>query len=127
MQKAIWFSRHQPTAEQVTSAAYMGYAIVVDPHVTAMAGRSLETNEDLAEVMATLAAHCRWDVVDSAQAVFGVFSTPVQGALYNNTVEYYGEGNYIGCPCFASWNITRTPEGGKPIFTHYKWVEVGRV
>jgi hypothetical protein len=36
MKKAIWFSRHQPTARQIEEAARMGYALEVTPEGTTL-------------------------------------------------------------------------------------------
>ncbi len=71
--EAVWFSRHQPTAEQVADAAAMGYEITVTPQVTEMASKSLESSADVEAAMKTIHA--------APFAVFGVFAAPVQAEI----------------------------------------------
>jgi hypothetical protein len=103
----------------------MGYAVEVTAEMTALASKSLETDVDVDEVVRVLA--------DSHAAIFGVFAAPVQASLATSTAAdveattAYGAGHGLFQPCFSAWNITRTPEGGKPTFTHHKWVNVGMV
>jgi hypothetical protein len=56
-----------------------------------------------------------------AQAVYGVFAAPVQSRLAENAAEQKG----YGLSCYAAWNVCRSPEGGKPTFTHKEFVWVG--
>ena len=105
-------------------AAVMGFQITVTPEATEMASVSLETEEQVNRVISFLQSNnC---------AVFGVFAAPVQAHL--TMMVQLAALKAVDCddwegwyPCFSAWNITRSVEGGKPTFTHYKWVWVGRV
>jgi hypothetical protein len=126
MKKAIWFSRHQPTAGQLDDASCMGFEISVTTEMTALASLSIETDADVDRIDNALQdAHC---------AVFGVFAAPLQERLTAcaqaevlDTAENQPDERAIWSPCFSAWNLTRTPEGGKPTFTHHKWVLVGKI
>jgi hypothetical protein len=44
MKKAIWFSRHQPSAAQIEDAAHMGYALTITPEGTSLGAMDLRDN-----------------------------------------------------------------------------------
>ena len=110
---------------QTADAAAMGYELVVNAQNTIMATMVIETDEDKEKVLQYLrGGFC---------AVFGVFPPPIQWKISLN-MEFAAAGIEISdgvkpvyCPCFASWNITRTPLDGKPTFTHKEWVKVGLI
>lgn len=125
MKKAIWFSRHSPTTEQLADALRLGYEITVSEYFTELAGRNLTNDEEVIAVVDELIMHCQSNWPNGSTAVFGVFAAPVQSAIYETSIRFHADGNGLGAQVFASWNINRTPEGGKPTFVHYKWVQVG--
>ncbi len=125
---ALWFSRHSPTPEQIGEITSRGFALTKESVEAGLAlgSRSIETDEDLCSVLSSLRA-LAW--ADDAQAIFGVFPTPVLGSLHNTSYSAVLAGDYSprDIPCFAAWNVSRTPEGGRPTFTHKQWVLVGLI
>ena len=118
MKKALWFSRHQPTAEQLAEIAKLGFELVQTDELTRMASASLETEQ---QAMDLLSVFYHWRSIGTS-AVFGVFATPVQNFLY------LCEGSGLGqLEFYSAWNIQRTPPGGKPTFQHKKFVLVGSI
>ena len=115
MKKALWFSRHQPTAEQIVDAKEMGYTLKVSETATKLASASLETDDQVAEVIEFFRTGS-----DGAlcSAVFGVFAAPVQSAI-RDVPDCFGDGFW------AAWNVQRSADGGKPTFAHKKFVRVG--
>lgn len=120
--KAVWFSRHQPTADQIEDALSLGFAIEAIEMGIALGSRDIQTMEDLGEVLSELRA-----LVDKtgAEAVFGVFPAPVASSLYMELCSFRPESRRV--PLYAAWNVSRTPEGGKPTFQHKCWMEVGQL
>ena len=118
MKKAIWFSRHQPTAKQLAEIAKLGFELVQTNELTRMAGKSLKTQQQVADLLSVF-YHWR---NSGTSAVFGVFATPVQSLLY----LYEGSG-LVQLKFYSAWNVKRTPPGGKPTFQHKKFVLVGSV
>lgn len=47
MKKAIWFSRHQPSHEQIEDAAKIGYTLEVTPEGIALGSLELKNNGDV--------------------------------------------------------------------------------
>ena len=119
MKKSIWVSRHTPTPEQATDAATSGFEIVVTPEGVAIGSRSLETDGDVFSFVTSIRHLAE---KHGCRAVHGVFSAPVLGYMYEGKDD-----NYAWLPAFVAWNVSRTPEGGKPTFTHKKWVWVGYI
>lgn len=107
MKTAIWFSRHQPTAEQIADASVRGYEITgIEAGMAAGAVNMTEQPDVLAAM-----DYCRGKVV------FGVFPAPIRAAWREVTASAPEE-------AWESWNVQRTTEGGKPTFTHKDWVRV---
>lgn len=131
MKKAIWFTRHQPTVEQIEDARKMGYEIVVTETGTRLGSLDLRENGDVLVCVSVLLDHCS---KKGAVAVFGVFSTPILAQLARTsedirvrgecTAPNGGEGDY---PCFSAWNVMRSVEGEKPTFEHRQWLGIGRI
>ena len=124
LKPAIWFSRHMPSQAQLSEAEEKGFFFPEISEGMALGARSIDDCDALRGVIAGISRLARQH---SARAVFGVFPTPMLGSL-NNTAQYavlYGDWCPRDLTCYASWNISRTPEGGKPTFAHYKWVCVG--
>ena len=122
---AIWFSRHQPTADQIADAAAMGFILVVDADATKTAGLSIETELDVDYVMEFFTTGIAADVA----AIFGVFAAPVQSAIWHR--DYWGmvglSSRGVRLDFFAAWNVQRPQEGGKPTFVHKQFVQVGSI
>jgi hypothetical protein len=117
-QRAVWFSRHTPTAEQLADIDKLGFDLVRIPEGQALGGRAINSEEDLTGLVLDLEA-----LVGGARAraVFGVVPSPLQGYLAKT-----GEDDYR-VPFYASWNVARSIEGEKPTFAHFKWVKVGDI
>jgi hypothetical protein len=126
MKKAIWFSRHQPTAGQIEDAARMGYALEVTPEGTTLGAMDLRDNGDVLACVSGLLGHC---AAQGATAIFGVFAAPIlaQIARTSEDVRQRGEITEGDIPCFAAWNVMRSQEGGKPTFEHKQWLGIGRI
>jgi hypothetical protein len=126
MKKAIWFSRHQPTAGQIEDAARMGYDLQVTPEGTTLGAMDLRDNGDVLACVSGLLGHC---AAQGAEAIFGVFAAPIlaQIARTSEDVRQRGEITEGDIPCFAAWNVMRSVEGGKPTFEHKQWLGIGRI
>jgi len=59
-------------------------------------------------------------VRNGAEAIFGVAPTPILGAMHRGIL-----GSKRTVPFYASWNVARSVEGGKPSFEHFLFEEVG--
>jgi hypothetical protein len=110
MKKAVWFSRHTPSPAQIEDARNMGYEITRISEGMEMGALNINDEETAQAVVTQLLALCD---EACARAVFGVFPTPILHQARKTGVEY-----------FASWNVSRSVEGGKPTFEHYRWLEV---
>ncbi len=64
-------------------------------------------------------------VAFKAEAIFGVFPTPVLAwwDLGAEQAHFLGS-NVPRYPCYASWNIQRSEEGKPPTFIHKQWMQV---
>jgi hypothetical protein len=126
MKKAIWFSRHRPTPEQIEDAARMGYALITTPEGVALGAMDLQDKGDVFACATALLGHCQ---EQGATAIFGVFAAPIlaQIARTSEDIRQRGEINERDIPCFAAWNVQRSQEGGKPSFHHKQWLGIGRL
>jgi hypothetical protein len=126
MQRAIWFSRHQPTAGQVEQAAQMGYDLQVTPEGTTLGAMELKDEGDVKACVSGLLAHC---AEQGATAIFGVFAAPILAQIARTAEDIRQRGECVAgdIPCFAAWNVMRAAEGGKPTFEHKQWVGIGRL
>lgn len=131
MKKAIWFSRHQPTQDQIEDAARMGYTLEVTPEGIALGSLDLQNNGDVLVCVSGLLGLC---ATTGAEAIFGVFAAPILAQIARTAEDIRQRGEIIppqdgkgDYPCFAAWNIMRTVEGQKPTFRHFKWLAVGRL
>jgi hypothetical protein len=114
MKKAIWFSHHDATREQVAEITTRGYELARESEGKSLGSMAINDESDLHVVMCSL----RFLKPD---AVFGVFSAPVQAAI--SVAGQTTDDREV--PCFAAWNVNRSPEGEKPQFEHRKFVRVG--
>jgi hypothetical protein len=126
MKKSIWFSRHQPTAGQIEEAAQMGYELQITPEGTTLGAMELRDNGDVKACVSGLLAHC---AEQGAAAIFGVFAAPIlaQIARTSEDIRQRGKVGEDDIPCFASWNVARPADGGKPTFQHRQWLGIGRL
>ena len=116
MKKAIWFSRHKPTAEQLQEIAASPYQLVGIEEGMALGAKALTSDEDVEAVMDGIAKNL---VAFKAEAIFGVFPTPILAWWDLGTENAYFMGSSVPrYPCYASWNSQR---GG---FSHKKWLQV---
>lgn len=114
--KAIWFSRHRPSAEQLQEIAAGPYQLVGIAEGMDLGSRVLASDKDVKAVMDGIAQLL---VVFKAEAIFGVFPTPVL-AWWDLKAE---EACFLGSnvpryPCYASWNSERSG------FAHKQWLQV---
>jgi len=121
--KAVWFSRHNPTPEQIQNASEMGFEIV-----------GIEEGK-IAGAMEIKNDYSRNEVVDkigemikkySPSAIFGVPSTPIISIMYHNMRPAFTQA-FVVYPFYAAWNIQRSIEGQKPTFSHYSWEKIGEM
>jgi hypothetical protein len=119
LRRCLWVSRHWPTPEQKMEMENGGFDYVIE--LSGLGNMVLESDTDVDNFMRLLVQEVK---VGGAVEVFGVFAAPVQARL-SDTTEARGRGEVTGVPCYAAWNIQRTPEGGKPTFTHRRFVRVG--
>jgi hypothetical protein len=111
MRNAIWFSRHQTTAEQIADAESIGFSISGVARGMELGAISLTSVQDVEYVnneLHNLCHDCR------AIAIFGVIPVPLRA---------YWLAHRKSCPArvWEAWNVQRTVEGGKPTFAHKGW------
>ena len=84
MKTAIWFSRHQPTADQIADASAMGFEIVAIEPGNALGAVDIRDNGDIkavvSGVLAKVAEH-------QASAIFGVPSAPILAQLARTAAD----------------------------------------
>lgn len=115
--KALWFSRHPMTQTQMEEVYGMGYEIVCLEEGLELGSKNLMDDDD---VNAVLSALLNLIVKHRINAVFGVFTAPVQEYMFgssHNTAD--------SIPCYAAWNVQRPVDGGKPMFEHKRFCQVG--
>lgn len=132
MKKAIWFSRHQPTAEQIADAEKLGYEITGIETGKQLGAMDIRDNGDVtvvvSGVLALVAEH-------KAEAIFGVPSTPIMSQIARTATDAVSRQGFTkldgqengDVPFFAAWNVQRSVEGGKPTFQHREWCYVGHL
>ena len=115
MNKCVWFSRHDMTESQAAEIAAAGYEVVKDCKLTELAGMNMTSDEEVREaIMYMMLLRDRYAV----NRFYGVFPPALRSALIAWTGMF--SGNTI--ELWESWNIQRTPDGGKPTFEHKKFV-----
>lgn len=123
LQNAIWFSRHNPSAEQLAEIAGEGRALIALEEGIALGSRSIDSEEDRDEVIMRIRELAR---KHSAHAIYGVFPAPVLAVMcYNYVGVSYDDTAGRGLHCFSAWNVTRAKEGEKPSFAHKKFLFIG--
>lgn len=114
MNKAVWFSRHALTEAQAEEIAAAGYEVIEDAKVSALAIRNMTSDEEVMETIMYMQQLLRSGI----QRFYGVFPPAIRSALLAWTGMFGGNTLEL----WESWNIQRTPDGGKPTFEHKKFV-----
>lgn len=114
MNKAVWFSRHALTEAQAEEIAAAGYEIIEDSFASAMARKNLASDEEVTEVI----KYMQLLKNSGVRRFYGVFPPAIRSALLAWTGMF--SGNTI--ELWESWNVQRSPDGGKPSFEHKKFV-----
>lgn len=123
MKKALWFSRHAPSAAQVQEIAAMGYEIAAQDDGLRLGAMNLADDGDL---NAVLSAVLGLAAEHGAEACFGVFAAPVQECLHRTANDAVQAGEWPkALTCYAAWNVQRSTDGGKPTFAHLRFCCVG--
>lgn len=124
MKKWVWFSRHTPTTEQLDELRANGIELVEVNVGIALGAVDLTTDEGVWFLVAALKALV---AKHNASAIVGVLPVPVLGAMWHVAQDAIMRGDTKGgdTPCYSAWNITRSDEGGRPQFTHKRFVFVG--
>lgn len=123
---ALWFSRHNPTPEQLEDALKNGFKIVEIETGLELGKRELSGEtaaSQMVEELLNLAEQKK------AAAIFGVFPTRLLGWMALVALEAVVKGEFrpTDLPCYSSVNASRPVEGGKPTFVHQGWAYVGRL
>ncbi len=124
MRTAIWFSRHEPGVEQLRDMEGMGFSITQKEKGMRLGVLRLNSPEDVRGLLEEL-----YGLIEEAkaEAVFGVFPTPLLQKMWETVEErLYEEMGLAGTvPCFSSWNVNRAGEGEKPSFEHRVFQQIG--
>lgn len=120
MKKAIWFSRHQPTAKQIEDAGNNGWQLVSIDEGIELGNVNIQDDADLDEVAVKLYSLA---LNSGAGVVVGVWSAPML-ELMERSGHYCNDNNLL---CYTSWNVSRSQEGGKPTFEHKRYCFVGKL
>ena len=132
MKKAIWFSRHQPTGDQIADASAMGFEIAAIEPGKVLGAVDSRDNGDVKAVVSGVIAQVAGH---KAAAIFGVPSAPILALVARTSADAVQRGALApmdgqengDVPFFAAWNVSRSVEGGKPTFAHQAWCLVGHL
>jgi hypothetical protein len=126
MKNAVWFSRHQPTNEQIADASAMGFKIVAIEPGKVLGAVDIRDNGDVKSVVSGVLAQV---AEHRAEAVFGVPSAPILAQLARTAADAVQRGAFESAdvPFFAAWNVSRSVEGGRPTFSHKSWCLIGHL
>jgi len=119
MKQALWFSRHLPTADQLSDAEKIGFTIVNIPDGMEMGARNLNNKEEVRQIMQDLIVAAE---KSEAAAIFGAFPSPILEYCH-----YSGYTNGEPIHLYSSWNVNRAKEGEKPTFAHLAWCQIGEL
>lgn len=131
MKKAIWFSRHNPTKEQIADAEWIGYRIEGIELGQKLGAIELKNNYDVRAVVTDLLALLP---KFEAKAIFGVPPTPIVRLFAHTALDAVERGKFFitlndssiwDVPFYAAWNVQRSVEGEGPAFSHKEWCLVG--
>lgn len=102
--RAVWFSRHQPTPEQIKE---MEGEFRVE-YALDLGARDLNSTDEVSAILQELRDR-------NPAAIFGVFPAPLLAGFARNPGVIR---------CYAAWNINRSKEGEKPSFEHKGFLKV---
>ena len=118
MKNAIWISRHPCSTEQMAEIEAKGYCLVGVEDGLALG--SIDLQED-ADVAAWLKELDRLLNLHQVSAAFGVLPAPLQAKLANYPNEEHWGMTWL--PFYLAWNVSRSVDGGRPTFTHKKFLD----
>ena len=121
---AVWFSRHQPTQAQLAECAARGWNIVALDEGMELGSLSIMDDGDVNAVGSALLALAK---EHTAAVIVGVWASPLQEVIARTAQDAVQRGDWHGVECYAAWNVSRPTEGGKPVFAHRRFCEVGRL
>ena len=124
MKNVLWFSRHQPTPEQLSEIASHGWQIAGIDDGIKLGAMNLMDDGDVHAVGTALLSLAE---EHSAVAIIGVWTAPMQELLARTAQDAVQRGEWDGVECYAAWNVSRPAEGGKPVFEHRRFCAVGRL
>lgn len=124
MKNVLWFSRHQPTPEQLSEIASHGWQIAGIDDGIKLGAMNLMDDGDVHAVGTALLSLAE---EHSAVAIIGVWTAPMQELLARTAQDAVQIGDWRGVSCYAAWNVMRPVEGGKPVFEHRRFCAVGRL
>ncbi len=124
MKNVLWFSRHQPTPEQLSEIASHGWQIAGIDDGIKLGAMNLMDDGDVHAVGTALLALAQ---EHSAVAIIGVWTAPMQELLVRTAQDSVQMGWWCGVPCYAAWNVTRPVVNGSPRFEHRRFCSVGRL
>jgi hypothetical protein len=123
-QNAIWFSRHQPTQAQIDECTARGWNVVALDRGMELGAMNIMDDSDVYTIGQALLGLV---VEHNATIIIGVWTAPMQEILARTSHDAVQIGEWQGVECYASWNVTRPTDGGKPVFEHKRFCSVGRL
>jgi len=114
IRKAVWFSRDEPTKEQLQNALEIGYAIVGIDKGRELGSREINDREELDLICRELEGFI---LDERASAVFGVFPVPILERVFSV--------NNFGMAMYSAWNRKRFKKGSASANEHFVWCQVG--
>ena len=103
------------TESQSAEIAAAGYEIHNDAKIAEFAGMNLASDEEVMEIiMYMMLLRDRYAV----NRIYGVFPPVIRSAL----LAWTGKFSRNTLELWESWNVQRSPNGGKPSFEHKKFV-----
>lgn len=115
MKNALWFSRHNPTTEQLADAKRLGWSIVFIEQGKALGSIEISGREDVSRIVGELREAAK---LIGATAIFGVWPVDFQHFFCRNR-------DFRAMECWAAGNLRRSVEGQAPTFVHREWLPVG--
>lgn len=121
MKKVMWFSQHEPTNDQLKEMIGKKWEITTNIEKGISLGKVImETEADVFSVGHAILDLCEEEKIN---LIIGVFSAPMQQAIFNTACDAVSRGGWDGAiPCWSAWNIRR---GSKEGFKHQKFIPVG--
>lgn len=122
--KVLWFSRHQPTPEQIDEIKSWGSAeFIIDPRATSLATKEIVTEQDAFATLKTLL-----EIAEEigATAVAGVIAAPLRWAICW-TNEMTPHPITPGLPIYEAWNVMRPTPEGQRTFAHKRFLKTGEI